>query len=62
MKKIKEYFETINLGNYDLEGVEFTEDDFYIIAERLKDKNKNIEKVFDEYLCEVREILDSGLE
>ena len=62
IKKIGDFFETINLGDYDLEGVEFTEDDFVTIAERLKNSNKTLEEIVDKYLYEIREVLDIGLE
>ena len=61
-EKVKEYFETINLQRYDLGGCEFQDDDFETIAERVDAGKGAIEKVTDDYLYEVREILDEGLE
>lgn len=58
---IRDYFDCVNLGNYDLDGVEFTDDDFHTIAKRAKSDN-DLEKVVHEYLLEVREVLDIGLE
>ena len=61
IEMIRDYFDGVNLGNYDLDGVEFTDDDFRTIAERTKSES-NLEKVVHEYLLEVREVLDIGLE
>lgn len=61
-EKVKEYFDTINLNHYDLGGCEFQDDDFKIIAERVEAGKGTIESVTDDYLYEVREILDEGLE
>lgn len=59
---VKEYFETINLGDYDLEGCEFTDDDFRDIAVKWERSGKSLEEVVDELLYQIREILDNGLE
>lgn len=59
---VKEYFETVNLGNYNLEGCEFTENDFSIIEKRWKSGKEILETVVHNYLLEIREILDAGLE
>lgn len=61
-EKVKEYFDTINLNHYGLGGCEFQDDDFEIIAERVEAGKGTIESVTDDYLYEVREILDEGLE
>lgn len=61
-KKVKEYFDTINLNRYDLGGCEFGEEDFETIAERVDAGKGTIESVTDDYLYEVRDILDEGLE
>ena len=58
---IKDYFDSIDLGDYDLDGVEFTDDDFETMAERFE-REDDLEKVVHEYLLEVREVLDNGLE
>ena len=59
---IREYFETVNLGYYGLEGCEFTDDDFNTIASRMKNDIDNLEAVMHDYLLEIREVLDEGLE
>ena len=61
---IEDFFETnINLNDYDLGGVEIVEDDFKTILERAnKNTNKNLEDIISDYLYEIREILDAGLE
>lgn len=61
---IEDFFETnINLNDYDLGGVEITEEDYEIILERAnKNINKNLEDIISDYLYEIREILDAGLE
>lgn len=61
-EKVKEYFETINLNRYDLGGCEFTDEDFETIAERVDAGKGTIESVTDNYLYEIREILDEGLD
>lgn len=62
IKKVKGYFETINLGDYDLDGCEITYENFETIAERVNAGKGTIESVTDDYLYEIREILDEGLE
>lgn len=62
VEKVKEYFDTINLNHYDLGGCEFQDDDFETIAKRVDAGKGNIESVTDDYLYEVREILDEGLD
>lgn len=61
-EKVKKYFETINLNRYDLGGCEFTDEDFETIAERVDTGKGTIESVTDNYLYEIREILDEGLD
>lgn len=60
IEMIKDYFDDIDLGDYDLDGIEFTDDDFETMAERFEREN-DLEKVVHEYLLEVREVLDNGL-
>lgn len=62
LEKVKEYFKTINLNRYDLGGCEIAEEDFKTIAERVEAGKGTIESVTDDYLYEVRKILDEGLE
>lgn len=62
LEKVKEHFKTINLNRYDLGGCEFVEEDFETIAERVDAGKGTIENVTADYLYEVREILDEGLE
>ena len=75
LKDVKSHFDTLNLNRYDLGGCEFVEDDFIIVKQRveeeIKKKSKNNESIdipailkekMDEYLYEVREIFDEGLE
>lgn len=60
---VKEYFETnVNLGDYELEGVEITEDDYRTIAARWETSGKSLESIVYEYLLSIREVLDDGLE
>lgn len=46
----------------ELEGVEITEDDYKNISERLTNKKKTLDVIVREYLCEIRELLDDGIE
>ena len=75
IKNVEDYFFCLNLNSYDLGGVEFVEEDFETILnrihleiEKLTKENKSfnineiLEKKVDEYLYEIREILDEGLE
>ena len=62
LEKVKEYFNTINLNDYDLGGCEISEEDLETIAERVDAGKGTVESATDDYLYEVREILDEGLE
>lgn len=63
IKTIAEYFENhINLGDYDLFGCEFTEDDYKNIAERMSKNNEPLIIATHNYLMSIREILDDGLD
>lgn len=59
--KVKEYFETLNLNDFNLGGVEIVEEDFEAMAEKLN-KNTDVKNVVEEYLYNVRKILDEELE
>lgn len=59
---VEEYFDTVNLGDYDLEGCEFTEDDFDTIKKRWHSGGEKLETVVHDYLLEIREVLDAGLD
>ena len=61
LRKVKEYFETLNLNDFDLGGVEIVEEDFETMAEKLN-KNTDVKDVVEEYLYDVRKILDEELE
>jgi len=60
---IREYLEDVDLDDYGLGGVEITEDDCKTIYERLS-KNYSVlslSEVVDQYLREIRKVLDDGL-
>ena len=60
---VEEYFETeVNLKDYELEGVEITEDDYRTIAVIWEMSKKSLKEVVHEYLLDVREVLDNGLD
>lgn len=61
IEKIKNYIENIDLGNYELDGVEITEDD-YIYIQELTDKGMPLEEAIHQMLCQIRKVLDWGLE
>lgn len=62
IEKVKKYFETINLNRYDLGGCEIVEEDLKTIAERIDSGKGSLEDVVDEYLYEIRDILDEGID
>lgn len=62
IEEIRDYVDGINLEDYELGGVEITDDDFETIAKRMANSNKSLEETVDEYLFEIREVLDDGLE
>lgn len=53
---------SVRLKHYGLEGVEITEEDYQTVLERVISSGKDLESIVDEYLGEIREVLDSGLE
>lgn len=59
---IENYFDSVNLEDYDLGGCEITDDDFQVIAEKMRNTGDRLEVVVDEYLKGIREVLDEGLE
>ena len=61
MERIKAYFETVNLNDYDLGGVEITEEDFEEMLAELEKGGKDVKTVVDDYLYGVRAVLDAGL-
>lgn len=60
-EKVRAYIKTINLNNYDLGGVEITDEDIMMIVEEIEAGTK-LETAVEEYLLEVRRILDEGLD
>lgn len=62
VETVREYMEQITLDDYGLGGVEITEDDFETVSERIKSSNRSLENVVHEYLLEIREVLDAGLD
>ena len=50
-----------HLGDYDLDGVEFTHDDYEEIARRVV-AGESLDAVVHQYLLETRELLDAGLD
>lgn len=59
-KYIKEYVEN-NIKGFELEGVEFCDED-YEFAEKLISEGKSLEDACDEMMQGVRDCLDEGLE
>lgn len=62
---IKAYLQDVNLGDYDLGGVELTEEDYEAILRHVQateEGERTLEEIVDAYLFEVRDILDAGLE
>lgn len=61
MEQLRAYMKTINLNDYDLGGVEIVEEDLEAIYEEMQCGTK-METAVDDYLYEVRRILDEGLD
>lgn len=61
IEEIKKYVESVNLNDWELGGVEITEEDLYEVK-KLVEAGKTLEDAVDTYLKKVREILDEGLE
>lgn len=62
-KTVKDYLKSINLGDYDLDGCEITEEDIEVMEKMVKDANgKNMATIVHEYLLRIREILDEDME
>lgn len=60
--EIKDYIDqNINLGDYDLGGVEITEEDYEAIRTKIEEGEK-LEKAVESYLIGIRNVLDEGLE
>lgn len=60
-EKVRAYIKTINLNDYDLGGVEITDEDIMMIVEEIEAGTK-LETAVEEYLLEVRRILDESLD
>ena len=58
-EKIKEYLNNINLNDYDLGGVEISDEDINNIEEKVL-KGKNIEVATNEVLYDIRDVLDEN--
>ena len=61
MEKLKAYLETINLNDYDLGGVEITEEDLEMIYEEMQ-CGTSMKTAVDDHLYEIRRVLDEGLD
>ena len=62
IESIRDYMDSVCLDDYDLGGCEITEDDLFAIRERVHDSGSKLEDVVHQYLLEIREMLDDGLE
>lgn len=60
-ERVAEQMRKINLGDYDLDGVEITEDDFVNIAQRIV-SGTALTDAIHACLLEIREALDVGLD
>ena len=60
---VRDYLENINLNDYELGGCEVgSDDDCELIITRFNNGEGTLEEVVDKFLCDVREILDEGIE
>lgn len=62
IEKIKHYVESLNLNDFDLGGCEITEEDYQAIMEKMEGQNLSLSDAVYEYLLEIREVLDDGLD
>lgn len=63
IEDVRAYIKTLNLNDYDLGGCEVdTDEDCEIILKRLNNSNDTLENIVENYLYEIREILDNGIE
>ena len=60
-EEIKKYVDSLNLNDYDLGGVEITDEDIDNIVEKVL-HGVNIESATDEMLYDIRNTLDEGLD
>ena len=59
--QVKEYIqENVNLGDYDLDGCELTEEDYSAIAEQVT--SRDMRPAVHKYLLGIRQVLDEGLD
>ena len=59
-QKVKEYLSGINLNDYDLGGVEITDEDIRQIECKIN-RGDSLEVAVESQLCSIRRILDEGL-
>lgn len=62
VENVKEYLKAVNLNDYDLGGVEITEEDCEKIVNEVNSDGSNLVNVVSQYLYRIREILDAGLD
>lgn len=63
IETVRDYIESIDLGDFGLDGVEIpTDEDCETVLERINKTGGKLEDIVDGYLIEVREVLDMGLE
>ena len=61
-ERARDYIGAIRLGDYDLDGVEFTDDDYANIGRRVAVSREPLSDAVHQYLLSVREVLDQGLD
>ena len=61
-ERAKEYMNGVRLGDYDLDGVEITDDDYANIGRRVAKSRETLGDAVHQYLLGVREVLDAGLD
>lgn len=61
IREVKEYFKTLNLNDFDLDGVEIVEEDFERMAEDLN-KGNSVKSVVDDYLNYISFVLNQDSE
>ena len=61
-ERAKEYISTVRLGDYDLDGVEITDDDYANIGRHVVMSRETLTDAVHQYLLSVREVLDQGLD
>lgn len=62
VEDVEKYFASVNLGDFDLGGCQFSQEDYEMILKRMEESGRGMDEVVEEFLFETRDTLDEGLE